>query len=133
MGQPLEQKTKDLIAEANFATVSTLRADGTVQGVVVWVDSDEDNLVLNTAEGRAWRKNLSRDPRITITIPNAQNPYEFVSVTGRVVEEDHETADGHIDAMALKYMGKETYPFRTPEEVRVKLTIEADRVTHFGA
>ncbi|MCU0258729.1 MAG: PPOX class F420-dependent oxidoreductase [Solirubrobacteraceae bacterium] len=132
MGQPLDQKTADLLGRPNFATVSTLRKDGTVQGVVVWVDADADgNLVLNTAEGRAWRRNVARDPRITVTVPNTENPYEFVSVTGRVVHEDHESADAHIDAMAKKYLGQDTYPFRQEGEVRVKLTVEPDRVTHF--
>jgi PPOX class probable F420-dependent enzyme len=132
VSQPLEPKTADLLAKPNFATVSTIRKDGTVQGVVVWVDSDADgNLVLNTAEGRAWRKNVARDPRVTVTVPNAENPYEFVSVTGRVVAEDHDSADAHIDAMARKYLGQDRYPFRQEGEIRVKLTVAPDRVTHF--
>lgn len=134
MGAPLEQKTVDLLREPNFATVSTLRRDGTVQGVIAWVDVDDaGNLVLNTAEARAWPANLRRDPRVTVTVPNLENQYEFVSVTGRVVARDHEGADAHIDRMAMKYLGEESYPFRAPGEVRVKLTVEPDRVIHFGA
>jgi PPOX class probable F420-dependent enzyme len=133
MGQPLEQRTKDVIAKRNFATVSTLRPDGSVQGVITWIDADEDgNILLNTAEGRAWRRNVARDPRVTVTIPDHENPYEFVSVAGRVVSEDHESADAHIDALAKKYLDADSYPFRTPGEVRVKLTIEPERVTHFA-
>jgi hypothetical protein len=33
-------------------------------------------------------------------------------------------ADAHIDSLAKKYLGKDTYPFRQPGEVRVMYDIE---------
>jgi PPOX class probable F420-dependent enzyme len=131
MAQALEGRAKELFQEKNFGTVSTLRADGTVHAVIVWVDTDDaGNVLLNTSEGRAWRRNTERDPRVTVTVPNHENPYEFVSVTGRLVDADHEDADAHIDRLAKKYLGQDTYPFRQEGEQRVKLTISPDRVTY---
>ncbi len=128
MAEAIQGRARELLEQPNFCHVATLRPDGSVHGVLVWVDVEGDGVVLNTAEGRRWRRNVERDPRITLTIPNHENPYEFTSVVGRVVSATHDGADEHIDRMAKKYLGKDTYPFRQPGEQRVKLTIEPDRV-----
>jgi penicillin V acylase-like amidase (Ntn superfamily) len=96
------------------------------------VDVQGDRVVLNTAEGRAWPANVRRDPRVNLTVQNMENPYEFVSIKARLVEDTQEGADEHIDAMAMKYLGEETYPLRSEGEVRVILKFEADGVNHFG-
>lgn len=134
MSVELEPKTIDLLRKPNFAHLSTHRKDGTISNVVVWIDVDEDGLIqVNSAEGRAWPANVDRDPNVTVSVHNAENPYEFASITGHVVARDTATASDHIDHLAFKYMGKETYPFHQPGEVRVKFTIEPDRVLHSGA
>ena len=134
MAAQLEQKTVDLLNQPNFAHLSSHRADGTIQNVVVWLGVTDDGAIfVNSAEGRAWPANVERDPRVTISVHNSENPYEFASITGRVTGRDTENGDADIDALALKYMGAESYPFRQDGEVRVTFTIEPDRVTHRGA
>ena len=130
----LERKTLDLLSQPNFAHLSSHRADGTIHSVVVWIDvRDDGRIFVNSAEGRVWPANVDRDPRVTVSVHNRNNPYEFASITGRVIDRDTETGDADIDALALKYMGAETYPFRKEGEVRVTFTIEPERVTHHGA
>ena len=70
--------------------------------------------MLNTAEGRAWPRNLERDPRVTLTVQNMENPYEYVAIRGTVAERTHEGADAHIDSLAKKYMGLDEYPSASP-------------------
>jgi len=89
--------------------------------------------VLNSAEGRAWVRNVERDPRVTLTVVNGENPYEYVEVRGRVAERTHDGADAHIDAMAKKYMGVDEYPLRQPGEQRVIIRVEPEHVHAFGA
>ena len=133
MSNELSGRAREILLEKNFATVSTLRQDGTVYAVVVWVDADDEGYVLlNTAEGRAWRKNIARDPRVTLTVAHHANPYEYVSVTGTVVEDTHDGADQHINRMAKKYVDQDVYPFRQPGEQRVKIRVRPDRVTLAG-
>lgn len=131
MAEDLPDGARALLEAPNFAHVATLREDGTVHGVVVWTHVEGDRVALNTAEGRAWRKNVARDPRVTISVHDQDNPYTYVSVTGRVVEDTHEGADAHIDALAKKYMGVDEYPLRQPGEQRVRLLVEPEKVTHF--
>ena len=108
--------------------MSTLRGDGTIHSVPVWVDVEGDNVVLNTAEGRAWPTNLRRAGHATLTVVNLENPYEYLTVTGRLAQDTHDGADAHIDTMAKKYLGQDSYPFRQPSEQRIKIAIAPERV-----
>jgi PPOX class probable F420-dependent enzyme len=128
MSERIEGRGEELLSAKNFANVSTLRSDGSVLSAPVWVDVQEGRPVLNSAEGRAWPRNLERDPRITLTVQNMENPYEYVEVRGKVSERTHDGADEHIDALAKKYLGVDSYPYRQPGEQRVIITVEPDHV-----
>ena len=132
MSVRVEGRSEELLKAKNFCNVATLRADGSVQVVPVWVDVQDGMPVLNTAEGRAWPRNLERDPRISLSVQNMENPYEYVSIRGRVAETTRDGADAHIDALAKKYMGADEYPLRKPGEQRVIIRVEPDYVHHWG-
>jgi len=133
MAATIEGRSEEILKAPNFCNVSTIRRDGTIHGVPVWVDVQEGRPTLNSAEGRAWPRNLERDPRVTLTVPNWENPYEYVEIRGHVAERTHEGADEHIDALAKKYLGQDAYPFRQPGEQRVIIRIEPEYVhTHGG-
>jgi PPOX class probable F420-dependent enzyme len=132
MAEPIEGRSRELIEAPNFCFVGTLRADGTPHVVPVWVDADDGHVRLNSARGRAWPRNVERDPRVTLTIQNLQNPYEYTTVRGRVVEVTEDGADAHIDALAKKYLGQDTYPFRQPGERRIIVKVEPDEVRNWG-
>ena len=126
MSEKIEGRAAELLQAKNFCHVATLRSDGSVHGVPVWVDVQEGRPVLNSAEGRAWVRNIERDPRVTLTVANMENPYEYLEVRGRVAERTHEGADEHIDAMAKKYLGQDSYPYRQPGERRVIIRVEPE-------
>jgi len=132
MAVKVEGRAAELLKAPNFCVVATLRADGSIHAAPVWVDIEDGRPVLNTAEGRAWPRNLERDPRVTLTVQNLENPYEYVTIRGRVAERTHEGADEHIDRMAKKYLGRDTYPFRQPGEQRVIIRVEPEHVHHYG-
>src|SRR5271155_2720863 len=126
MSATIDSRAEKLLKGKNFCHVATLRDDGTVHGVPVWVDVQDGRPVVNSAEGRGWVRNLERDPRVTLTVLNFENPYEYLEVRGRVAERTHEGADEHIDALAMKYLDKDEYPFRQPGEQRVILRVEPE-------
>jgi PPOX class probable F420-dependent enzyme len=133
MSSKIEGRAAELLQHKNFCVVSTLRADGSVHAVPVWVDLQDGLPTLNTAEGRAWPRNLQRDPRVTLTVQNLENPYEYVAIRGRVSERTHEGADAHIDALAGKYLGQATYPYRQPGEERVIVRVAPEYVHTYGS
>jgi len=111
-----------------FAHLATLNSDGSPQVTPVWVDFDGTNVLVNTALGRVKAKNLEQRPRVALAISDPENPYRYLSVQGRVVEMTEKGADAHIDKMARKYLGKDTYPFRAPGEKRVIVKIAPEKV-----
>ncbi|MDH5616055.1 MAG: TIGR03618 family F420-dependent PPOX class oxidoreductase [Acidimicrobiia bacterium] len=122
----LHEKTRRLAAAANFAVLATRLPDGAVQGHVMWIDCDEDHLYINTEVHRRKFANLERDPRVTVTIVDRNDPYSFVEVRGRVVGTTRGSeARHHIDTLSMKYLGK-PYSTRIQSE-RVMLKIAADR------
>jgi PPOX class probable F420-dependent enzyme len=132
MSQKIEGRAAELLTAKNFSLVATIRPDGSVHAAPTWIDLQDGRPVLNTAEGRAWPRNLERDPRVTLTVQNLENPYEYVEVRGRVAERTHDGADEHIDALAKKYLDADEYPLRQPGEQRVILRVEPEHVHEYG-
>jgi PPOX class probable F420-dependent enzyme len=124
----LPELAKQLLAGKNYATIATLMPSGAPQASVVWIDAEGDTIVFNTAEGRVKPNNMRRDARVAIAVYNQENPYQQAMIQGHVTEMTHDGADAHIDAMAKKYLGVDSYPFRQEGEVRVIVKIAADKV-----
>jgi hypothetical protein len=99
----------------------------------VWVDTDGEYVILNSAEGRAWVRNLERDPRVVCTVQNRENPSEYVSVRGHLVELTYDGAEDHIHSMALKYNGVPGLRGHEPGRRRVLLRIAPERIFLRGA
>ena len=70
---------------------------------------------------------LGRDPRVTVTLVDLDSPYAYVEMHGRVTSVTGQEAEDHIDRLAQKYLGQETYPWRKPDEDRIKFFVEVDR------
>jgi PPOX class probable F420-dependent enzyme len=128
----IEGRAAELLRAKNFCHISTLREDGTILNVPVWVDTDGEHIVVNSAEGRDWPANLRREGHATCTVTNHEDPYEYLTATCDLAEDTHEGADDHIDAMAKKYLDKDTYPFRKEGEQRVIFRLAPRKLTHRG-
>jgi len=119
-----------LLEGRHLAHVGTINVDGSPQVTPVWVDHDGDTVLFNTAKGRIKEKNLARDPRVSISIVDSDDPYQPLTIKGRAVELTEEGADAHIDLMAKRYLDEDVYPFRQPGEVRVLVRIEPEHVSY---
>jgi PPOX class probable F420-dependent enzyme len=126
----IPEEAAHLLEGRHLAHVATINADGSPQVTPVWIDHDGDTVLINTARGRVKDRNLSRDPRVSISIVDSENPYQPLTIKGRAVELTEEGADAHIDLMAKRYLDEDVYPFRQPGEVRVLVRIEPERVSY---
>jgi PPOX class probable F420-dependent enzyme len=124
MDKELWGKAKVLIEGKNFGNFATLMPDGSPHVAPVWVDHEGDLILVNTAEGRTKLKNVTRDPRVALSIFDQGDPYNKVVVRGRVVEITKKGAEEHIDKMAMKYRGLTKYPWRQPGVSRVLVKIK---------
>jgi PPOX class probable F420-dependent enzyme len=124
-----DEPVKALLSKPNHAVVSTLNRDGSIHSAVVWVSIEDQNLAINSAEGRKWPTNLERNPKVSVLVYDQENPYEYVEVRGSATRAA-EGADEHIDELAKKYIGQDKYPFRQEGEERVKFVVTPDVVRH---
>lgn len=104
----LDPGVKELAEGPNFAVFTTLLADGHPMAHMMWVGCDEDHILINTEVHRAKFKHIERDPRVTVTLIDKDNPYRYAEVRGEVVEKVRgPEARAHIDALARKYTGND--------------------------
>jgi PPOX class probable F420-dependent enzyme len=130
----LEGRAKELVQDKNFAHVSVPRGDGTIQTVVVWADADDEGrIVVNSAEGRDWPRNLRRAGKATVSIANAENPYEYVTVVCAVDSDTTEDGEAVIDALAKKYLDLDRYPYHQEGEQRITFRLAPEQVNHKSA
>ena len=85
MGE-VDPRVRELAQQANFAAFTVLLRSGTPMTHVMWVDADDDHVLINTEVHRAKFKAIERDPRVTVMIWKRDDPYSYVEVRGRVVE-----------------------------------------------
>jgi PPOX class probable F420-dependent enzyme len=125
-GREFHPMVLELARGQNFAALTTLLPGGHPQTQVMWVDADGQHLLINTEVHRQKFRNVERDPRVTVTIWDKEDPYCFVEVRGEVVEKvKGQEARGHIDELSQKYRGK---PYQTRiQSERVVLRIAPSR------
>ena len=100
----LAPRIRAFLAETRFTSVATNEPDGGPRQAVVWYRLDGEEIVLNSAIGRRWPANLLRDPRISLTIIDADDGYRWVGLTGTVTAiRDQATAQADIAEMARRY------------------------------
>jgi PPOX class probable F420-dependent enzyme len=122
----IPEKYSDLLAPSkkSFAHLATLMEDGSPQVTPVWLDYTDGMIRVNTARGRVKDRNLKVGSRVALSIQDPENPYRYVQIRGKVAKETEQGADAHIDSLAKKYMGVDSYPFRNAAEKRVIYFIE---------
>jgi PPOX class probable F420-dependent enzyme len=122
----LDDDVKVLARGKNFAALTTLLPTGQPMTQVMWIDADDDYLLINTETHRQKCKNVSHDPRVTVAVIDQENPYHYAEVRGRVVGEvTGEAARRHIDTLSEKYTGA---PYSNPiTSERVILQIQPAR------
>ncbi len=129
---PLDDDLRELATGLNFAALTTLLPDGSAQTHVMWVDADDEHVLINTEVHRAKFRNLQRDPRATVTIWDREDPYRFIEVRGRAVAfVTGDEALAHIEACSQRYFGR-PYPGPIQSE-RVLVRIVPERIVRNGA
>lgn len=123
----------DLVTtKLSFAHLATSMANGAPQVTPVWFSFDGSHLLLNSAKGRLKDRNMRARPAVAVSILDPENPYRYLQLMGQIVDVTEAGGDAHIDALAKKYLGQDTYPGRAPGEVRVIYRMAIDKVQTMG-
>ncbi|HTO01562.1 MAG TPA: PPOX class F420-dependent oxidoreductase [Microthrixaceae bacterium] len=129
----IDESLKSLASQgANFGVLTTLMPDGSFQSQVIWVDADDDHVLINTEIDRQKHRNVQREPRVTITVIDSANPYHYIEARGRVVGEvTGEVARKHIDDLSIRYT-KQPYDPAAIGTERVILQILPEKLHRNG-
>jgi PPOX class probable F420-dependent enzyme len=122
----LDDRVRELAEAKSFPSVSTIGPDGRPHTQPVWIDTDGEHLLFNTETGRQKFVNLQRDPRVTVTLIDPDNPYRYIEVRGHVADTvTGPEARDHIDQLARKYTGSDYANQVGTERVIVKVAADS--------
>ena len=126
----LSEPVIKIIKDKNFAFLGTIMRDGRPQVSPIWIDIDDNNniILINTAYGRIKQKNITRDPRVSLSLVDKNNPYSMITIQGIVIEQTTIGADEHIDKLAKKYLNIDRYPSHSPSIQRVICKIKPEKM-----
>jgi PPOX class probable F420-dependent enzyme len=126
----LDSAARELAQGANFAAFTVQLASGAAMTHVMWVDATDDEILINTEVHRDKFRAVERDPRVTVMIMDAADPYHYAEVRGRVVATVRgPEARAHIDKLSRKYRGKDYDPsIIRSERVILRIAPEAQSV-----
>lgn len=122
----LSENARTFLQSPRFAILGTINKDGTPQLSTMWYALDQDEILINTKEGRIKDRNLQRDPRVSICVEEEQQ-YITISGTARRID-DQEIAQEDIYQLAARYDGatrqqvQET--FGTQKRITYRIAIE---------
>ena len=112
--------------------VATTMPDGSPQLTQTWVDTDGENILVNTVEGFQKARNVERDPPVAVTVSDPARPSRYFAVRGRVISASTDGAADHIEALAQRYIGG-PYPwFGGRDQSRLLLRIRPEKIHSMG-
>lgn len=106
--------------------------DGTPHVSPIWFDTEGDLIRINSARGRLKDRVMRVRPAVAVSIVDPGNPFCYVGIRGKVVEITEEGAASHIDGLAKKYLGHDTYRNHQPGVARVIYKIWPEKVFTMG-
>lgn len=124
----LTKRDLALLRGKNFAHLATVMPDGSPQVTPVWIDERDGLILVNTAKGRIKPRNVARDPRVALSVQDAENPYVMTAIRGEVLRVTEDGAEEHIDALSRRYHGRD-YPSHGD---RVIFEIEPRHIARMG-
>src|SRR5258708_31695443 len=94
---PLDADVVRLAKAPTLATVVTLMPEGQPQALLTWIDTDGENLLVNTEPQRQRSRNIRRDPRVTVLLHSSEDPWHWAEGRGHVPDKgDGQTARAHL-------------------------------------
>ena len=124
----MDLKVQRLSQQKNLIFISTINSDGSPQLTPVWGNYDDGYVLVSTAEGRLKHKNVLRDPRVSISVVDHDNPLNMTTIKGEVIKIIPDYDYIHANKLTKQYMGIDEYPFKRPGEKRIIFKIKPVKI-----
>ncbi len=123
---------RDLLDSEALAHIATIGPNGEPESTPVWFGWDGTHVRFSVTKKRQKYRNLTRDPRIALSIVDPANPYRYLEIRGTVARIDEDPNLDFINSMAQKYLKQKKYPWHTPGDERVVVVVEPQRTSQMG-
>ena len=131
MAFTLNDETRRLLDGRHYAVLATINPDGGPQTSAMWVGREDDEVLFSTVAGRRKHRNLERDRRLSVTILDADDPYNYVELRGRcTITED--VGRAFDIGLSHTYDGKDPDP-DPPGAGRLIVRMTVDKATGYAA
>jgi PPOX class probable F420-dependent enzyme len=127
----LNDAARRLLDGRNFATVATVGPDGQPQSSVIWIDRDGDTVVFSLTASKQKARNMARDPRVSVSVFDLNNPYHSVEIRG-TAQLAEDPGRSLPERLSQKYLG-ESPPPESADIVRLIARITPSKVNEFSA
>jgi PPOX class probable F420-dependent enzyme len=125
----IPESHKDILESAALAHIATIGPKGEPQTSPVWFEWDGKHIKFSQTKNRQKYRNLQRDPRISLSLVDPNNPYHYIEIRGEVKRIEEDEGNAFINSMAKKYMGQDVYPWHRPGDERVVVVVEPAHTT----
>ena len=123
-----KEELHHLFHDRNLAFIATLSKDGSPHVTPVWTEMVDDLILINTFETSAKNNHITNDKRVALSVVEQNNPFNMVSIKGKVIEQTTEGADEHLKRLAKKYLGIGKYYYRKPNHKRIIIKIQPEKI-----
>jgi PPOX class probable F420-dependent enzyme len=121
-----------LLRQPSPCFITTLMPDGSPQVTETWVDTDGEHVLINTVQTHQKVRNVTRDPRVALAVCDSADPSRYFAVRGRVVGATSDGGAAHIEVLSRRYTGGPYQWYGGRDQVRVILTISAEKIHAMG-
>jgi PPOX class probable F420-dependent enzyme len=125
----IPQDRADILEKLSFGHVATIGPNGEPQSNPVWIDWDGEFLKFSQTTTRQKYRNVRRDPHVSLSIQDPDQPYRYLEIRGSVERIEDDTDDRFINKLAKKYLDEDVYPWPVPGEHRVILFVRPEHTT----
>ena len=132
MADVIPDSHADILEKTGFMHLASIGPDGEPQSHPVWYDFQDGFLRFSTTRDRQKFRNVERDPRVSASILDPENPYRYLEVRGRVAKVEDDPEQAFIDHLAKRYLDADEYPNKQPGDERVICMIEPEHTTSMG-
>ncbi|SIR62334.1 PPOX class F420-dependent oxidoreductase [Microbacterium sp. RURRCA19A] len=116
---------RDLLENPNYGALGTVRPDGTVQVNPMWFEFDGEHVLFTHTTTRQKYRNLQANPSMSLMVFDPEQPYRYLEVRGRLVEEVPDPEGAFYVRLGRRYgnAGQQPPPDRA-QRVILKMSIE---------
>jgi PPOX class probable F420-dependent enzyme len=100
---PVPPDYRDLLERPLFGHLATLRPDGSPQVNPMWFVWDGTHLRFTTTSTRQKHRNVTADPRVSVSVNDPDQPYRYLELRGKVVAIEPDPTAALFTELASRY------------------------------